>query len=378
SNVSQVYTKDIGNIKGNSVTVDNIEAVSDNAGGLLGYDDSSANINADSMTFKQVSGRKYVGGLAGHYRGSGLILVKNISVETLSGTEEIGGMIGRSENGVLQIDSAHVDNGSITCTKSCGGVIGYFTNKQFLLSNIECNTKKISGENELGGFAGTVSFDISNLITEFKQISTHTESILLTRTTNAEDYAGGFIGVMKLGANNDTDFVRFSNIISSVDLLDSKHFTAGFLGHVYRGGDKKYRQIMMNDILSIVYNFNDPASVESNPAGLFSVVQKHIHINAKNVVSIAVLPESARIHALFALFDGEERFAPENVYWYQFGGYSDNTKLTAEAVTEVNNITNENVDQIVDKLNASGNSKWEVKTDAEFSGQKYNIPWLSL
>lgn len=351
-------------------------------GGLFGLVRGSGNITVDKASIGTVSGNMDIGGLVGIHRGKGKYTVNQLKVDLVSGKTEdvgknIGGLIGVAEGGTCYIDSTNVDIGTIRCKDDCAGIIGYLNVSEFSLSNIQSHVKLLRGKNFLGGIAGDALFKMMDGTSEFTKIINHVESIEFDDSSTSGDYlVGGMLGRLKMTGGNTTGIVSFSNVISTVDNFEFKRTNAGLIGEMTRGDDKRKKNISLINVLSIVKNSKEIAT-SSNFAGLIASLSDYMHIKAQNVVSVAMLPDSAKAHALFASYAGEDRFTPKNVYWYQFGGYSDATKLTAEAVPEVNNISSANLDDAVSKLNAMYGTKWEVKKDVMFGGKAFDIPWLS-
>lgn len=204
------------------------------------------------QTSGSISGKEYVGGLIGLAKDK--LTLNDITIGTIvNGEKYVGGVIGEAytDKG-LTIDTLYNSNsfkvGTKNKTSFIGGIMGYFHNGSFNISNSniiytsssEDNVEIISGSEYVGGLIGKIQSISPSTIKNTQVIA----------PINADKYIGGFIGEADLSNTLSITNSQLCPIIKQGD---------------YVGGVIGLLKCSSNDLLT----YNNVKIVQSNNSDIY-------------------------------------------------------------------------------------------------------------
>ncbi|MCJ7638195.1 MAG: hypothetical protein MUO21_11960, partial [Nitrososphaeraceae archaeon] len=186
----------------NSYATGNVYAISDSAGGLVGFADSGSSIK-NSYATGDVDSVFYAGGFVGYALSS--LIENSYATGTITSTDDNGGFIGYSQgNSIIRNSSA---TGDVYGNNENGGFAGFLSANDLVQNSYA--TGNVYGATNNGGFVGRNYGNIEN--------SYSTGNVNATGSQN-----GGFVGSIWSGLINNS--YATGNVIGNSG-------TAGFVGY---------------------------------------------------------------------------------------------------------------------------------------------------
>ncbi|MEK6623672.1 MAG: GLUG motif-containing protein, partial [Bdellovibrionota bacterium] len=205
SNVGGLVGKmDYGLLQDSSVVGIGVQSTTNYAGGLVGANESGAQIRSSYAKFTNgvIGGGDYIGGVVGY--NNGLVYKSYVNLANVTGDESVGGVVGRNDAGLVQESYAKATV-KVNGRTDIGGGIGYNVTGTVLSSYAEALLVTGTSDN-IGGLVGR---NVSGPIT-----SSYAKVTTVSSTAGAK--LGGLVGMNGTGLGKiENCYAETTNITGS-------------------------------------------------------------------------------------------------------------------------------------------------------------------